>query len=190
MTPAARDGARAMSRTTPLVAGLALVVAAAACAAERSAPLAEIRGEVERGLAAEAAAGGFAERAAAVHRLVELHGRLADEPAFAAGVAATGLRRRIAVRLGRVGRELVPVAAGESSGAGQAGARAEVSGAGGRRAEAQALIDLIQATVRPETWDVNGGRGSIVYFANGHGLVVRAPADVHDELGGLLRQLR
>jgi len=33
-------------------------------------------------------------------------------------------------------------------------------------------------------------RGCIVYFANGHGLVVLAPDDVHDDLGGLLRQLR
>jgi hypothetical protein len=62
--------------------------------------------------------------------------------------------------------------------------------AGGDAAEAQALIDLIQATISPETWDINGGRGSIVYFANGHALVVSAPGDVHDDLGGLLRQLR
>jgi len=54
----------------------------------------------------------------------------------------------------------------------------------------QALIQLIQKTISPSTWDVNGGNGSIVYFAPLHALVVRAPSDIHRRTGGLLEQLR
>jgi hypothetical protein len=28
------------------------------------------------------------------------------------------------------------------------------------------LINLIQTTVAPDTWEINGGRGAIVYFPN------------------------
>ncbi len=30
---------------------------------------------------------------------------------------------------------------------------------------AQALVDLIQRTISPSSWDVNGGNGSVRYFA-------------------------
>jgi hypothetical protein len=37
----------------------------------------------------------------------------------------------------------------------------------------EALIDMIQRTIAPESWDVNGGRGSIFYWAPGQALIVR-----------------
>ncbi len=37
-------------------------------------------------------------------------------------------------------------------------------GGGGAAVQAEALIELIENTVRPETWEVNGGRGSIMYW--------------------------
>ncbi len=55
---------------------------------------------------------------------------------------------------------------------------------------AASLIDLIQRTVNPPIWDVNGGPASVGYFAPFHALVVRAPGEVHHQLGGTLGQLR
>lgn len=37
---------------------------------------------------------------------------------------------------------------------------------GGSAADATELINLIQTTVAPDTWEINGGRGSIYYFPN------------------------
>lgn len=54
----------------------------------------------------------------------------------------------------------------------------------------QGLVELIQRTIRPEHWDVNGGPASIVYFAPLRCLVVRATAEVHQDLGGLVGGLR
>jgi hypothetical protein len=53
----------------------------------------------------------------------------------------------------------------------------------------QDLVDLIQATIAPTTWDVNGGPGSIYYWRQQHALVVHADQEVHEQLGGLLEQL-
>ncbi len=52
------------------------------------------------------------------------------------------------------------------------------------------LVTLIQTVVAPRTWDVNGGPGSVVYYRNLRALVVRAPADVHQQLGDVLGQMR
>jgi hypothetical protein len=52
------------------------------------------------------------------------------------------------------------------------------------------LVDLIQRTIAPATWDVNGGPGSIVYFQHLHALVVSATAEVHDDFGHVLENLR
>lgn len=53
----------------------------------------------------------------------------------------------------------------------------------------QALVELIQNVIAPSTWDVNGGSGSIRYWRPGHALVVRQTEQVHEDVGGLLRQL-
>ena len=52
------------------------------------------------------------------------------------------------------------------------------------------LVELIQHTIAPQTWDVNGGNGTIIYFAPRHAIVVRQTDDVHEDLGGILRGLR
>jgi hypothetical protein len=52
------------------------------------------------------------------------------------------------------------------------------------------LVELIQATISPATWDINGGNGSVVYFAPLRVLVVSAPGTVHNQIGGVLGQLR
>ncbi|MHC4181294.1 MAG: hypothetical protein ACYSWU_27675, partial [Planctomycetota bacterium] len=52
----------------------------------------------------------------------------------------------------------------------------------------QELVDLIQQTIAPQTWDVNGGLGSIYYWRPGRALVIRQTGEVHDQVGGLLEQ--
>jgi hypothetical protein len=52
------------------------------------------------------------------------------------------------------------------------------------------LVDLIQRTISPATWDINGGNGSVVYFSPLRVLVVSAPGTVHDQVGDVLGQLR
>jgi hypothetical protein len=51
------------------------------------------------------------------------------------------------------------------------------------------LVDLIQRTIVPDFWDVNGGPGTIVYYRPLMCLVVRATSDVHHRLGGTLDAL-
>ena len=55
---------------------------------------------------------------------------------------------------------------------------------------ARRLIDLIQSVVAPDSWDVNGGKGTIRYYDMYQALVVRAPQSVHGEVGAALRGLR
>jgi hypothetical protein len=53
-----------------------------------------------------------------------------------------------------------------------------------------ALVNLIQRTIEPASWDVNGGPGAIVYFAPSRALVVRNRSEVHEQLQDVVRQLR
>jgi hypothetical protein len=69
--------------------------------------------------------------------------------------------------------------------------RAAASRSGGGIAnDAQQLIDLIQATIAPDSWAINGGNGTLYFYAPLNVLVVRQTAEVHEQLGGTLGQLR
>jgi hypothetical protein len=48
----------------------------------------------------------------------------------------------------------------------------------------QALIDFIQATIDPGSWQKNGGAGSITYFAPKNILIIRNTAEVINSMGG------
>ena len=52
------------------------------------------------------------------------------------------------------------------------------------------LISLIQRTISPPSWDVNGGKSTIQYWRPGMALVVRAPGAIHREVGPILGKLR
>jgi hypothetical protein len=52
------------------------------------------------------------------------------------------------------------------------------------------LVDVIQQTISPATWNINGGNGAVVYFAPRRALVISAPETVHDKIDGVLGQLR
>ncbi len=68
--------------------------------------------------------------------------------------------------------------------------KAEMLAGGGANAQAIQLIDLIQNTIEPESWQAVGGKGSIYYFDLLKVLVVRQTGEVHHQLGGLLPKLR
>jgi hypothetical protein len=63
-------------------------------------------------------------------------------------------------------------------------------GGGAVNDHAQELIDLIQRTISPNSWDVNGGLGSMFYYRRLMALVVRATSEAHGDVGGLLEALR
>jgi hypothetical protein len=52
------------------------------------------------------------------------------------------------------------------------------------------LVALIQDTISPSSWDVHGGKSTIVYYRPALALVVRAPQSLHGNLGPLLGALR
>jgi hypothetical protein len=52
------------------------------------------------------------------------------------------------------------------------------------------LVDLIQRTIQPEFWNVNGGPGSIAYYRPLHCLVIRATSEVHHQVGGVVGAVR
>jgi hypothetical protein len=54
----------------------------------------------------------------------------------------------------------------------------------------QALVDLIQKTIAPNSWDVNGGPGSIYYWNPGRALVISQTGEVHGTIGGVLGQMQ
>jgi len=61
---------------------------------------------------------------------------------------------------------------------------------GGSQADFQSLIDLIQNTVAPQTWNTVGGQGAIQPFATNLSIVVSQTQEVHEEIADLLEQLR
>jgi general secretion pathway protein D len=61
---------------------------------------------------------------------------------------------------------------------------------GGTQADFQSLIDLIQSTIAPDTWQDTGGPGAIRPFETNLSLVVSQTQEVHEEIADLLDQLR
>lgn len=61
---------------------------------------------------------------------------------------------------------------------------------GGTTSGANNLIQIIITTIDPDGWQVNGGTYVIEYWANGMALVVAAPIDVHEAIGGSLTGMR
>jgi len=63
---------------------------------------------------------------------------------------------------------------------------------GGVQADFQSLIQLIQSTVEPLSWEDNGGPtgATITEFRNTNSLVIRNTQEVHDQIQNLLKRLR
>lgn len=62
--------------------------------------------------------------------------------------------------------------------------------AGGGPSNPAPLIEIIVSTIAPETWQTQGGKGSISYYPQSPALVVRQSQRVHEEIADLLRALR
>lgn len=60
---------------------------------------------------------------------------------------------------------------------------------GGAPGPVENLIRLIVTTIAPESWQVNGGTGTITYYPIRPALVIRASGETHDEIAALLRAL-
>jgi beta-lactamase regulating signal transducer with metallopeptidase domain len=58
------------------------------------------------------------------------------------------------------------------------------------KADFEPLIELIQTTIAPHSWDETGGPGSISAFDTNLSLVVSQTQDVHEQIADLLTQLR
>ena len=63
------------------------------------------------------------------------------------------------------------------------------NGGGIIRANADDLIRLIQSTISPSFWDVNGGVGTIQFYAPLNALVIRATEDIHYRIGGSIGRM-
>lgn len=61
---------------------------------------------------------------------------------------------------------------------------------GGMRDYSDDLIELIEATIAPTSWETNGGNGVIRYYPGLMALVVSATSEVHNDVGVVLENLR
>ncbi|MDO4630400.1 MAG: hypothetical protein Q4C70_14575 [Planctomycetia bacterium] len=52
------------------------------------------------------------------------------------------------------------------------------------------LVDVIQTTIHPDSWEQNGGNGTIRYWNQGNHLIIRQTDENHEEIQNLLNQLR
>src|SRR5690606_26034512 len=67
---------------------------------------------------------------------------------------------------------------------------AAASGGGPMNDHGEELVDLITRTIFADSWQVNGGQNTIVYYRPLMCLVVTAAGDVHRDVDGLLNALR
>jgi hypothetical protein len=69
---------------------------------------------------------------------------------------------------------------------------AEHSGLGGAavRDDGRQLVELIQQTIAPSSWDVNGGPGTVMYYPPLRVLVIRQTGETHGVIGDVLGGLR
>lgn len=169
--------------------------------------------EVSKWMVAEATAKTSKHHEIAVVELARLYGELASDPRIRLSPTLNQYRVKVRARLMRVLRELELRLSRKlrppdrstsdrlqstlqrhleatSRSAGGAGAFL------GPRAGANSpdygpyLIALIQRTIAPEHWKLNGGPGTIVYYPPLRLLVVRATSEVHSQILDLNNKLR
>ncbi len=52
------------------------------------------------------------------------------------------------------------------------------------------LVEVILKTIKPDSWEENGGRGTIIYWGTQRYLIITQTDEVHEQIGGLMGQLR
>jgi hypothetical protein len=155
----------------------------------------EARLLVRAGLA-DAARIARTDRQAAARGLLPLYERLRDDDQLPEGTRRRHLRS-VGVRLTRLAREIArldrrdrPGGAASASAASHDASPHAAAGGRPQRDTGWQLVELIQNTVSPDHWDVNGGPGSIFYYAPLRVLVVRASGSGHEGVGDALGGLR
>ena len=177
----------------------------------------EIDRDISAALKKEATAKSLKERGKAVEQLCTLHHEITSDDRFTTLEQMQSLRAKIWGRLTKVKTELkrqlakdgqpqlddVQAEAAQYASSNLAGAMSLADfaigspssyfghgGASQTDVNAQQLIELIQRTISPDFWDVAGGPGAIFYYPQLQVLVIRATAEVHDDVGGLVGGLR
>lgn len=80
---------------------------------------------------------------------------------------------------------------GGQSGFGVGGPTGGGAGAGGAAfADFESLIDLIQTTIEPDSWEAIGGNGTMREYPQNLSLVISTTSDIHDQIQDLLESLR
>lgn len=141
----------------------------------------EIRLAIREALRDEATAEDFQARAAPLRRLCALYADLWLSETLAEA-QRENLKPKLRSRLKRSLADLTREFGEPVNDAGTASPGDVVGGASGGAAvadHAAELIELITTTLAPETWEQNGGEGSIYYFNNFRVLVVRQTAEIH-----------
>lgn len=93
-------------------------------------------------------------------------------------------------------RKSVPMAQAAGGGAGAMGGGAFGGIAGGTgnsqsvQESGEKLVELIQETIHPDSWETNGGNGAIQFWLPGGNLIIRQTDANHEEIQNLLDQLR
>tara|TARA_R110002049_G_scaffold27321_2_gene94010 strand:- start:77696 stop:81205 length:3510 start_codon:yes stop_codon:yes gene_type:complete len=91
--------------------------------------------------------------------------------------------------------QMPPNMLGQYNGMGQAnsfgpGSQSNSGRGGSSFADFQSLIDLIQTTVVPDTWEALGGPSTMSEYPQNLSLVISTTSDVHDQISDLLESLR
>ena len=179
----------------------------------------EIEKDMRLLLKLEATAATETERVATIYEMLPLYREIASDPRRLASPTLERYRIQLRSRLLQVQARLKRQLAREKSSAARAPSLADATtdaiidqmslvgasaggpsqlfssrgafgGAAVRPDYGQALVELIQTTIQPDFWDVNGGPGTIVYYAPLHALVVRATSEVHHKIGGAVKVIR
>jgi hypothetical protein len=135
----------------------------------------------------------------AVRELVDLYRTLESDKQLPVA-ERDSLSAQVRIRLARIGKTIdrrlqrtAKASTSKTSAAKTSMAdRPSVAGAsgGGPVDHGQQLVDLIKATIAPDSWDDLGGKGTIYYWPAWHVLVIRQTDEVHEQIEGLLKALR
>ena len=175
----------------------------------------EINHDMRLFLKQQATAKSTEQQARAIRQLVALYGEICQHPKLAASDTLKSYRIKLRSRLLRIQQELQrDIARAEKGGAPAGGSLADAAtravadqlalvgyslggpgkvfaqGGAGVPDYGPALVELIQRSIAPGFWDVNGGPGTIVYYAPLRALVVRATGEIQGNVGGALNGLR